>query len=139
MTSRKTAIAITFALTSAGLVVALVPGGVARAAETSDVQDLRREVKQLKAEVNALQVVLAETTELERQRSANLTRAVKAMDAPTPPPAAPAASADDAPLAPTAAAAPAPATPPAAHEGKARGASHKRHNKRSPRTRSRDR
>jgi hypothetical protein len=121
---------------SAGLAVGLTPAGVARAAETSDVQDLRREVKQLKAEVNALQVVLAETTELERQRSANLTRAVKA----TEPSAAAAPSAEaDAPLAPTAAAASAPATPPAAREGKAHGSSHKRHNKRSPRSRSRDR
>src|SRR5690349_7855691 len=99
---RKTAIAITLASMSAGLAVGLMPAGMARAAETSDVQDLRREVKKLKAEVNALQTVLAETTELERQRSANLTRAVKATEPATAPAGAPSAEAD-APLAPTAA------------------------------------
>jgi len=120
----------------AGLATALAPARVARAGENSaDVQELKREIGQLRAEVQALQTVLAETTELERQRSANLTRAMKASDSPMPPSAAPAAV--DTPSA-APAAAPA-AAKPAAGGDKGKGAKKDRHRHRSPRNRARDR
>lgn len=53
------------------------------ASGTGEVQDLRREAGRLRAELLALQTALAETTELERQRDANLIRALKD-DAPSP-------------------------------------------------------
>jgi hypothetical protein len=83
---RPIAIGIMFAVLAAGL----APAADAWAAD-SDVQELRREVSRLRAETQALQDAIAQTTEMERQRSANLIRAMKA-DAPpaAPPPAAPA-------------------------------------------------
>jgi hypothetical protein len=69
-----------------------LPASDARAAGngTKDAQDLRREVSRLRAEVQALQSAIAETTELERQRDANLVRALKddtsAAAAPSPSP-----------------------------------------------------
>jgi hypothetical protein len=115
----------------AGLATALAPARVARAGEGADVQELKREIGQLRAEVQALQTVLAETTELERQRSANLTRAMKASEAPMPPSAAPAAV--DTPSAAPAAA------KPAASSDKGKSAKKDRHRRHSPRNRSRDR
>jgi hypothetical protein len=67
----------------------------ARAAEAGEVQDLRRELGQLRAETQALQTALAEMAELDRQQAANLARALNGDAAPakaTPPPAAPAPS-----------------------------------------------
>ena len=133
MNPRRTVIATAFMV--AGLAAAMAPARVARAGEASDVQELKREIGQLRAEVQALQTVLAETTELERQRSANLTRAMKASDSPMPPSAAPAAV--DTPSA-APAAAPA-AAKPAAGGDKGKGAKKDRHRHRSPRNRARDR
>lgn len=133
MNPRRTVIAAAFMV--AGLATALAPARVARAGEGADVQELKREIGQLRAEVQALQTVLAETTELERQRSANLTRAMKASEAPMPPSAAPAAAET-----PSAAPAAAPATAkPAASSDKGKGAKKDRHRRHSPRNRSRDR
>src|SRR5262245_14743770 len=109
------------------LAAGLLPARVAWAGGSSEVQDLRREVSQMRAEVQALQLALAETTELERKRSANLTRALKAPSS-SPEPAAPppAAPADSEPAA--AAPAPArPAAPSAAGDEKRRGSHHRRH------------
>src|SRR5262245_39341200 len=94
MSQRRKAIAR--ATMIAALAAGLLPARVAWAAGSSEVQDLRRQVSQMRAEVQALQLALAETTELERQRSANLTRALKdpaGAPAPAaPPPAAPSGS-----------------------------------------------
>ena len=134
MNPRRTVIAAAFML--AGLATALAPARVARAGENSaDVQELKREIGQLRAEVQALQTVLAETTELERQRSANPTRAMKASESATPPTAAPAAV-DTPSAAPPAA----PATAkPAAGGDKVKAAKKDRHHRHSPRNHSRDR
>jgi hypothetical protein len=62
------------AIAAAGLLMA----ADARAAgEDKAAQDLRREVSRLRAEVQALRSAIAETTELERQRDANLVRALQ--------------------------------------------------------------
>jgi hypothetical protein len=125
--------AIATAALIAGLAATgLSPAGVAWAADGSDIQDLRREVSTLRAEVEALQKVIAETTELERQRSANLTRAVR--DSATPAEPAPSAGTD----ATTAPPAPPRPTPPAASaddDQRPSPARHRRH-RRSPRSRS---
>ena len=57
------------------------------AADASEVQELRQEVRQLKADLQTLTAAVVETTELERQRSANLTKAMKEQSTPSPPPA----------------------------------------------------
>jgi hypothetical protein len=64
----------------------LLPEG-AWAADASEVQELRQEVRQLRADLQTLTAAVAETTELERQRSANLSRAMKEQSAPSQPPA----------------------------------------------------
>jgi hypothetical protein len=57
------------------------PASEARAAgsgnSNKDAQDLRREVSRLRAEMQALQSAIAETTELERQRDVKLVRALE--------------------------------------------------------------
>lgn len=138
MNPRKTAIAtvITVAVAAAGL----SPTGVARAADTSEVQELKREINQMRAEVQALQVVLVEATELERQRSVNLARAMKEPAAP-PPASAPAgnsepASAPPEPARAAAPSAPAPASASASASDKSRGATRHRRHRHSPRSRS---
>jgi hypothetical protein len=129
--------AIARAAMIAVLAAGLLPARVAWAAGSDDVQDLRREVSRMRAEVQALQLALAETTELERQRSANLTRALKApspsSEPAAPPPAAPADSEPAA--APTPARPAGPSTPAASGDEKRRGSNHRRH-RRSPRSRS---
>jgi hypothetical protein len=79
----------------------LLPAGEAWAADAAEVQDMRREVAQMRGQVQALLSAVTEATELERQRSASLSRAIKEMasaaPAPAaPPPSAPAPSADPA-------------------------------------------
>ena len=64
----------------------LVPDD-AWAADASEVQELRQELRQLRADLQTLTAAVAETTELERQRSANLSRAMKEQSAPSQPPA----------------------------------------------------
>jgi hypothetical protein len=81
------------AVSAAGLLSA----ADARAAGNKEVLDLRRELSRLRAEVQALQSAIAETTELERQRDATIVRALKddpgASSRPEPSPSdAPAAS-----------------------------------------------
>ena len=130
MNPRKTAIAtvITVAVAAAGL----SPTGVARAADTSEVQELKREINQMRAEVQALQVVLVEATELERQRSVNLARAMKEPAAP-PPASAPAGNSEpaSAPPEPTRAAASVTASD---KSDKSRAATRHRRHRHSPRS-----
>ena len=81
------------------------------AADASEVQELRQELRQLRADLQTLTAAVAETTELERQRSANLSKAMKEQSTPsqapaparevasgageTTPPAAPSVTRDD--------------------------------------------
>lgn len=55
--------------------------------DPAEVQELRQEVRQLRADLQTLTAAVAETTELERQRSANLSRAMKEQSSPSQPPA----------------------------------------------------
>ena len=130
MSPRKTAIAtvVTIAVAATGL----SPTGVARAADSSEVQELKREISQMRAEVQALQAVLAEATELERQRSVNLSRAVK--ESATPAPSAPAGNSEPASAPPEPARAA--AAPSASPSEKTRSTSRHRRHHRSPRSRS---
>ena len=66
----------------------LLPGGAAWAAEAGEVQEMRREVAQMRGQVQALLSAVTEATELERQRSASLSRAIKEMASAAPAPAA---------------------------------------------------
>jgi peptidoglycan hydrolase CwlO-like protein len=142
---RKSAIA-TAALIAVAVACAtgLSPtAAVARTADPKEVQELKREVNQLRAEVQALQAALAETTELERQRTANLTRALKDDSgafqpaAASSPPAAPAPPAERSEPADRAREAAPPAAAPSGTGGdKSRGNSRHRHNRRSGRTHS---
>jgi hypothetical protein len=120
-----------------GVMVAVLAAGLAPAADAwaadSDVQELRREIGRLRAETQALQDAIAQTTEMERQRSANLIRAMKA-DAPpaqpaAPPPAAPAPAGE----ANEARQAAAPAAPSARGDEKRRSKSRHRRHRRSGR------
>jgi hypothetical protein len=120
------------------------PAADARAAGNAgnkEVQDLRREVSRLRAEVQALQSAIAETTELERQRDANIVRALKndstAASSPAPAPLdAPAAGNDAADeareAAPVPAATQAPAAAPAG-DAKSRAVSRRHRHKRAGR------
>jgi hypothetical protein len=78
----------------------LSPAADAWAADASEIQDMRREVAQMRAQVLALQSAVLEATELERQRSAALNKAIKELSsAPAPaapPPPAPAPSTEPA-------------------------------------------
>ena len=130
---------------AAGMMIAVLATGLLQAGdawgiESSEVQEMRRELAQMRAQVQALQNVVAEATELERQRSATLTRAMKdfastvalpAAPAPAaPPPAAPAPG-NDAP-----AEARQPTTPAASADKKSRAKSRQRRHRRSGRARS---
>ncbi|MES1208263.1 MAG: carboxypeptidase regulatory-like domain-containing protein [Pseudomonadota bacterium] len=62
----------------AGLIaLSLALPRIALGAEASDVEDLRREVRQMQAQLQALRAAIGETAELDRQRAAVLTRALK--------------------------------------------------------------
>jgi len=52
---------------------------VAGGAESSDVEELRREVRQLQAQIQRLSTAIAEAAEFDRQRAALLTRALKSI------------------------------------------------------------
>jgi peptidoglycan hydrolase CwlO-like protein len=129
MKSRGKAIATAIAV---GLATTLVPTAIARAADGSQVQDLRREVSQLRADVQSLQLALADladATEQERQLSVNLARTLEASAAPAEssvPAAAPAAP-------------PAPTPKVTSGESKIKKSSHHRRHRHSSRARSRDR
>jgi hypothetical protein len=85
-------------LTSSAVIIAAIttvvslPGPVL-AADAAEVESLRREVRQLQADLQVLRTAVAEATELERLRSTNLARQMrdphKAAEAqPAPPPIA---------------------------------------------------
>lgn len=68
-------------LTSSAFIIALVttlllPGPVS-AADASEVESLRNEVRQLQAQLQTLRSAVAEATELEGRRSANLARQMR--------------------------------------------------------------
>jgi len=68
-------------LTSSAFVIALVttlllPGRVS-AADSSEVESLRNEVRQLQSQLQALRSAVAEATELEGRRSANLAKQMR--------------------------------------------------------------
>ena len=137
---RRTSSAITTAVMIAtGLTMGLLPTGIARAGEGGDVQELRREVSRMRAEVQAMSVAIMQANELERQRTARLTKALEEQAAALPadpPPSAPAAPDEGgaSPGAPTPQAAPA-----SGGSDKGKGASRRRHHKRSGRSHSKGR
>ena len=127
----------TAVMIATGLVVGLAPTGVARAGDAGDVQELRREVSRMRAEVQAMQVAIMQANELERQRTAKLTKALQEQAAAVPsdptPSSAPAASGDGAAV--PGAPAPTPRVAPASGSGdKGKAASRRRHHKRSGRS-----
>jgi len=68
-------------LTSSAFVIALVttlllPGRVS-AADTGEVESLRSEMRQLQGQIQALRSAVAEATELEARRSANLAKQMR--------------------------------------------------------------
>ena len=133
----------TAVMIATGLAIGLLPAGTARAGDGADIKELRREVSRMRAEVQAMSVAIMQANELERQRTARLTKALEEQaaavpaDAPPPPPAA----SDESGAAPSAPApAPTPQAAPASGGGdKGKGASHKRHHKRSGRAHSKGR
>src|SRR6185369_15518365 len=100
---------------------------LAYAGEPSDMDDVKRDLHQLQAQVQALRAAMSEAAELDRQRAAVLTRALKNLPAASES-AAPFSSSKSEPAAPephpvAASAAPSLSEPRA--EGAARGASHR--------------
>ena len=62
----------------AGLIAAsLSLPRLALGAEGSEVEDLRREVRQMEAQIQSLRAAIGEAAELDKQRAAVLTRALK--------------------------------------------------------------
>ena len=124
-----------------GLAMGLLPTGIARAGEGNDIQDLRREVSRMRAEVQAMSVAIMQANELERQRTAKLTKALEEQaaavpsDAPLPSTAAP----DEGGAAPSAPAPTPQAAPASGGSDKGKGASRRRHHKRSGRSHSKGR
>jgi hypothetical protein len=125
------------------MMIAVLAAGVAPAADAwagdaSELQEMRREVAKLRGQVQSLQNVVAEATELERQRAAALTRAMKELSV-MPAPAAPAAAAPP-PAAPApsgeAVAETRPSAPIAASDEKPRASSRQRRHRRAARGRS---
>ena len=127
------------------MMIAVLAAGVSPAADAwagdaKELQEMRRDVAKLRGQVQALQTVVAEATELERQRAAALTRAMKELSA-APSPGAPAAAAPPA-AAPSGEAvtetrtAAAPSVPVAAGDDKSRGSSRQRRHRRAARARS---
>jgi hypothetical protein len=86
-------------LTSSAVIIAaittvLLPGPTL-AADAAEVESLRHEVRQLQSDLQVLRTAVAEATELERLRSTNLARQMKApQQASEPPPAPPVATAE---------------------------------------------
>jgi hypothetical protein len=135
MSRTRTAIA-TAVMIATALAVGGLPGRIARAGEAGDVQELRREVSRMRAEVQAMQVAIMQANELERQRTARLTKALEEQAAVVPSdpaPPSPAVAPGEGALAPSAPAA-APQIAPASGSDKAKGASRRRHHKRSGRS-----
>jgi hypothetical protein len=100
------------------------------AADASEVQELRQEVRQLRADLQTLTAAVAETTELERQRSANLSKAMKEQSTPSQPPV----RASE--VATSAGETTPPATPSVTRDDRGKKSSRHRRHRRSPRSRS---
>ena len=134
---RRTRTAITTAVMIAtALAMGLLPTGIARAGEGNDVQELRREVSRMRAEVQAMSVAIMQANELERQRTARLTKALEEQAAAVPsdpPPSAPAAP-DEGGAAPGAPAATPQGAPASGGSDKGKDAPRRRHHKRSGRS-----
>jgi len=128
--------AIATAVLIAGFALGLLPGGAARASEGNDIQDLRREISRMRAEVEAMQVAITQANDLERQRTERLRKALDAQPEPSAPAATTAPASSPAETTEPPSGTPAPRTAPASDsEDKARGSTkHKRH-KRSGRAR----
>jgi plastocyanin len=98
----------------------------ASGAEPSDMEDVRRDLHQLQAQVQALRAAMSEAAELDRQRAAVLTRALKNLPS-APEVAAPAPSSrnESAVSEPRSVASAPPSTPEPRSEAPSRGASHR--------------
>src|SRR5262245_23818691 len=108
----------------------LLPAGVAWAG-SSEVQDLKREVARLRAEVQTLQTAMNESAELDRRQYAKISKALDSETATAEPASQPADAPATRPEPAIAAREPAPPTAPAAAaatpEKKSAGASRHRH------------
>ena len=137
MSRTRTATA-TAVMIATGLAIGLLPTSIARAGEGSDIQDLRREVSRMRAEVQAMSVAIMQANELEKQRTAKLTKALEEQGAavPSDAPLSPSAAPDEAGAAPSAPAPLPQAAPASGGSEKGKGASHRRHHKRSGRSHS---
>ncbi len=78
MNERRRPIATSTMMMIAILAAGLLPNADAWATESTEVQELRREIRQVRAEAQVLQSALVEAAELEQQRSAKLARALNA-------------------------------------------------------------
>ena len=95
------------------LAAMMVSPRVAGAGESSEVEELRREVRQLQAQVQRLSTAIAEAAEFDRQRAALLTRALKNIGSVPAEAAAPMSMKSEAAAAPSRAEAAARRAPPA--------------------------
>ena len=64
-------------LVSAFAAVLMASPRVAWGAESSEVEELRREIRQLQAQIQALRTAITEAAEFDRQRAALLARGLK--------------------------------------------------------------
>lgn len=122
--STRTLVILTMAIVATGAGVTL---SVARAQQPSETEEMRREIRQIRSQIQALRAALSEAAELDYKRAAALSRALNAIPGVTesstarprdegekPRSAAPA----PAPAAPSLASPPPPPAPVAAHPGK---------------------
>jgi hypothetical protein len=109
--------------------------GAAWAGSGGEVQDLKREVARLRADVQTLQVAMTEAAELERQGAVKISKVLDAepaaVEPAVEPAAAPVASAEVA----SSGRASAVAAPAAAADSKTKGSSHRRHHRHPRRSR----
>jgi hypothetical protein len=134
MKKRKSAIA------TASLIAVFAAGlfpVTAAADDSGEVQDLKREVSQLRAQMQALQAAVMEATELERQRAVALARLNKEPSQPAATPAAAPVANNEAPSG-AREISPAPVAS-AGRDDKGSSKSRRRHHRRSERSRSKSR
>jgi plastocyanin len=103
---------------AAALVASLLLPRATRAGESSDVEELRREVRALSAQLQALRTAITEAAEFDRQRTALLTRALKNLPAAPEATASPKAEPAPAPVKSEPASARAVAAAPVRHEAR---------------------